>query len=120
MPTREKIAARLIQLRFPRSPGKDDSDTKPQKVPRGPAYFNIEQRAAWRDICRPICARRLWADHLATWAETFALLLAEARGAANDDEKKPNRAQLRLYTNDLRFLIGKAGPPAAKNPFSEF
>ncbi len=117
MPARTKTAVQILTEKgvFDRARESKPAE-KPQEAPSPPAYFNEPQATAWRDICKPLCEARAWKDALALWAESFALLLAEAR---EQGETKPNRAQLRLYCNDLRQLVGDAAP-AEPNPFDEF
>ena len=92
-----------------------------QKVPRAPANFNDAEKRAWRDICKPLCDRGLWSDHLALWAESFAYLLAVSRSECrNDPDFKVNRAQLRLYARDQQTIVDFTTPPKGPNPFAEF
>lgn len=78
----------------------------PQKVPRAPRHFSKVERGAWRDICKPICDRRLWHDRYALWAESYAVLLARSRQRDEDGQPlKFNQAQLRLFSNDLRQIL---------------
>ena len=78
-----------------------------QSIPRAPRHFSDDERRAWRDVCRPICDRRLWTDHLKLWAEGFAVLLAVSR---NRDTDKFNRSILRLYARDQQSIIDLAPP----------
>ena len=119
MPARKrKTALKLLEGRIRSS---DASPTpaeapKPQELPEPPGYFNAVQATAWQDICRPLCQRRLWGDELALWAESFALLLVEAR---EQGESRPNRAILRLYARDLHALSADTAAPQ-EDPFEGF
>lgn len=118
MPARPKTAVQLLTEKGVLRPEQPRSKPEPpaaQEVPQPPAYFDEPQSTAWRDVCKPLCEARAWKDALALWAESFALLLAQAR---EQGETKPNRAQLRLYANDLRQLVGD-GAPAEANPFDD-